>query len=104
MANVNVIVGQKVVLATVPTKSNLAADLVGSPTWITSDATVASIDPSPDGRTCQVTAKKTGSATVTASAQGAGALSANHTIVVTANNLATALALTVQSPPTTPQT
>ncbi|MGD9726568.1 MAG: hypothetical protein AB7L09_01250 [Nitrospira sp.] len=103
MANINVIVGQKVVLAVVPTKNSLAADLVSTPTWTTTDDTVAGIDPAADGRTCQVTAKKTGSATVTVNAQGAGALSANHTIVVAANNLATALGLTVQSPPTTPQ-
>lgn len=103
MANVNMLVGEKVVLAAVPTKNNLSADLVGIPTWTTSDATIAGLDPADDGRTCQVTAKKTGSATVTVNAQGAGALSANHTIVVTANNLATALGVTVQSPPTTPQ-
>lgn len=104
MATVEMLVGQKVVLALVPTANNLAADLVGIPTWTTSDATVAGIDPAADGRTCQVTAKKTGSATVTANAQGTGALNANHTILVTANNLATALGITIQSPPTTPQT
>lgn len=103
MATVNMLVGQKVVLALVPTNSNLAADLVGIPTWTTSDDTVASIDPADDGRTCQVTAKKAGSATVTANAQGTGALSANHTISVTGANLANALGITVQSPPTTPQ-
>ena len=103
MATVEMLVGQKVVLSLVPTAGALAADLVGIPTWSTGDATVAGIDPAPDGRTCQVTAKKTGSATVTANAQGTGALSANHTILVTANNLATALGITVQSPPTTPQ-
>lgn len=99
MAVVNMVVGQKVVLAIVATKNSLDADLVGPPTWTTSDATIAGINPAADGRTCEVTAKATGSATVTASAQGAGALNANHTITVTANNLATALSLTVQSPP-----
>lgn len=103
MATVQMIVGQKVVLAIVATKNSLDADLVGTPTWTTSDATVAGIDPAADGRTCEVTAKKTGSATVTANAQGATSLNANHTINVTANNLATALGLTIQSPPTPTQ-
>lgn len=103
MATVEMIVGQKVVLAIVATNSNLDADLVGTPTWTSSNTAIAGILPSPDGRTCEVTAKSTGSATVTASAQGAGALSANHTINVTANNLATALSLTLQSPPQPPQ-
>lgn len=99
MAIVNMIVGQKVVLAIVATKNSLDADLIGTPTWTTTNDTIAGISPAADGRTCEVTAKSTGSATVTANAQGAGALNANHTITVTANNLATALALTVQSPP-----
>jgi len=99
MATVNMIVGQKVILAIVKTKNSLDADLVGTPQWSTADATIAGIDPAPDGLTCEVTAKKAGSAVVTANAQGSGALSANHTISVTANNLADAIALTVQSPP-----
>ena len=93
------LVGQKVILAIVKTKNRLDADLVGTPQWNTADATIAGIEPAADGLTCQVTAKKTGSAVVTATAQGTGALSANHTIVVTANNLADAMSLTVQSPP-----
>jgi len=99
MATVNMIVGQKVILALVPTKSSLAADVVGTPQWSTANAAITGLLPAPDGRTCVVTAITTGSAVVTANAQGAGALSANHTILVTANNLATALAVTVQSPP-----
>jgi len=99
MATVNMIVGQKVILAIVPTKSSLAADVVGTPQWVTANAAITGLLPAPDGRTCEVTAKATGSAVVTASAQGSGALSANHTIQVAAGNLATALSLTVQSPP-----
>lgn len=102
MATVEMLVGQKVTLALVPTANNLSADLVGIPTWTTSDDTVAGILPADDGRTCLVTAKKAGTSTVTANAQGTGALSANHTISVAASNLATALGITVQSPPTAP--
>jgi hypothetical protein len=98
MAIVNMIVGQKVILAVVPTTNNLAADLVGTPTWITSSAAVAGVIPAPGGRTAEVTAKSVGSATVTVNAVGAGALIANHTITVTANNLATAMEVTVRSP------
>lgn len=99
MATVNMVLGQKVVLAIVATASNLSADLVGVPAWLTSNDAIATISPAADGRTCVVTAKGTGSATVTANAQGTGALSANHTIQVAASNLATAMSLTVQSPP-----
>jgi len=98
MADIDMLVGQKVILAIVATKSSLSADLVGIPTWTTSNDSIAGINPATDGRTCEVTAKGTGSATVTANAQGSGALSANHTIQVAANNLATALSLTVQRP------
>lgn len=103
MATIPMIVGQKVVLAIVATANNLDADLVGTPTWTTSDDSIATINPAADGRTCEVTAKGTGSATVTANAQGTGALSANHTILVTASNLASAMSLTIQSPPFPPQ-
>ena len=100
MATVELLSGQKVVLALVATRNRIAADLVGTPAWTTSDASIAGILPAADGLTCEVTAKATGSATVTASAQGSGALNANHTINVTANNLADALAITIQAPPT----
>lgn len=99
MATIDMLVGQKTVLAIVATKTNLAANLVGIPQWTTSDDTIAGLNPADDGLTCEVTAKKTGSATVTASAQGSGALSANHTITVAANNLADAISLTVQQLP-----
>ncbi len=99
MATVNLLIGQKVTLAIIKTKSGVDADLVGVPTWSTSNNAIAGVNPATDGLTCEVTAKAAGSATVTANAQGAGALSANHTITVAASNLATALALTVQQSP-----
>ena len=99
MATVDMLVGQKVTLAIVPTVSNADADLTGTPSWVSADATVASVNPAADGRTCEVTAKKVGSAVVTATAQGITSLNANHTINVTASNLATAIVLTIQQPP-----
>ena len=96
MATVNLLIGQKATLAIIKTKNGIDADLVGIPTWTTSNDAIAGINPAVDGLTCEVTAKAAGSATVTATAQGAGALTANHTITVTASNLATAIALTVQ--------
>ena len=99
MATVDMLVGQKVTLAIIKTKSGIDADLVGTPTWTTSNDAIASVTPAADGLTCEVAAKSTGSATVTASAQGSGALTANHTIQIAANNLADAIALTVQLQP-----
>lgn len=101
MATVNMLVGQKVTLAIIKTKNGMDADIIGTPFWSSSDSTIAVVTPASDGLTCEVTALATGSATVTASAQGSGPLTANHTIQVAAvnTNLATAMSLTVQSPP-----
>jgi len=98
------LVGQKVVLALVKTKNSLDADIVGIPRWTTANAAIADVEAADDGLTCQVTAKSAGSAAVTVNAIGASALNASHTIAVAAasTNLATAVAITVQSPPQLP--
>jgi hypothetical protein len=99
MATINMLVGQKATLAIIKTKNSLDAELVGTPTWTTGNPALVGLNPAPDGLTCEISAKGTGSTTVTANAQGAGALSANHTVTITADNLATALALTLEKPP-----
>lgn len=99
MAVIEMLVGQKLVVAALPTAGGIDADIVGKPLWSTSNAAIAVITPSADGRTCEVTAKSAGSATVGVSAQGASPLSASHTVQVSASNLATAIELTVQQPP-----
>lgn len=101
MATVDMLVGQKVIMALVKTKSGIDADIVGAPRWVTSNDAIVGVNPTDDGLTCEVTAKSVGSATVTATAQGATALNANHTIAVTAvsTNLATSLGITVQQAP-----
>jgi hypothetical protein len=95
MANVNLLVGERAKLSIVPTIGDIDADLVGIPTWSTADPGIVHLDPAEDGRTCVVTGKAVGSSVTTASAQGAGALTANHTVVVAASNLATAIVLSV---------
>jgi hypothetical protein len=106
MATIEMKVGEKVLLALAPTKNNLSADLQGIPQWVSANTAIATVQPSIDGLNCQVTAIGTGSTTVTATAQGATSLNANHTIQVAAanSNLATALAITIQSPPQLPTT
>ena len=101
MATINILVGQRVVLAALPTKGNISADLVGVPTWVATTPAKIGLEPSADGRTCEVIGKEAGTSVLTCSAQGAAPLAANHTISVAAvaSDLATALSLTVQSPP-----
>lgn len=99
MATINMLIGQKVTLAVVKTKAGIDADVVGIPSWSTTDATVAVISPSTDGLTCEVTAKASGSATVAVAAQGSGALNASHTVQVGSSNLADAVAITMIGPP-----
>lgn len=99
MANVDILVGEKIKLSIVPTLADLDADLLGTPTWVAADPTVVHLLPAPDGRTCEVTGKKAGSSLVTANAVGASALSANHTVVVAASNLADAITLSVENLP-----
>ena len=100
MATVNILVGDKVVLSVIKTKNGLDADLVGTPTWVAATPTIVDLAPADDGLTCEVTGKAVGSSVVTCNALGASALSANHTVAVAAANLATALSLSLQSPPT----
>jgi len=101
MATINMLVGQKVTLAIVKTAGSIDADVIGTPTWATANSALVGLLPAPDGLTCEVSAKAAGSTTVTASALGTSVLTANHTIAITAvtTNLATAIALTVESPP-----
>jgi len=102
MATITMIPFQKVVLAAVATKSGIAA-VTGIPAWTTSDSTLVALTPSSDGKTCEVKSKgPTGSCTVTCTALGATSLNANHTITIAAatTNLATALSITAQGPPT----
>ena len=96
MANINILVGQKVKLSIVPTVAKLEADLVGIPTWVAADPSKVGIAPAEDGLTCVVTGRAAGSSAVTATALGATSLNANHTIVVAASNLADAIALTAE--------
>ena len=95
MANVNLIVGEKAKLSIVPTLNDIDADIVGIPTWTTADPTIVHLAPAEDGRTCVVTGKKAGSSVTTVAAQGVSALTANHTVVVAASNLADTLVLSV---------
>jgi hypothetical protein len=99
MANVDILVGEKVRLSIVPTLTNIDADLVGTPTWSAASSVIAHLQPADDGLTCLVTGKSVGSTVVTASALGASALTANHNIVVAASNLANAIVLTVERNP-----
>lgn len=96
MANVNIVIGQKVKLAIVPTLSSLNAPISGIPTWVAADLSKVSITPAEDGRTCVVVGKAAGTSVVTASAVGASALTANHSIVVAAVALADAMTLSVE--------
>ena len=96
MANIEILVGEKVQLAIIPTLGGVDADIIGTPTWLAGTPANVHLFPSDDGRTCVVTGKAAGSSVVTASALGASAISANHTVVVSANNLATALAVSVE--------
>ena len=100
MANIEILVGEKVQLSIVPTLGGVDADIVGVPTWVAATPAKVHLNPSEDGRTCVVTGKVAGSSVVTVNAIGSGAITANHTVVVSANNLATALALTVERFPT----
>jgi hypothetical protein len=101
MATINMLVGQKVTLSIIPTKSGIDADLEGIPTWVAGNPALLGLLPAADGRTCEVSAKAVGSTTVTANAQGASPLSANHTIAVAAasSDLATAISLALEQPP-----
>jgi len=99
MADIDILVGEKVQLSIVPTLVDIDAELVGTPTWVAAAPAVVHLDPSEDGRTCVVTGRAVGSSVVTANAIGAGALSANHTVVVAASNLADAIVLTVERNP-----
>ena len=99
MATINILVGDKITLSAIPTKNSIDADLVGIPTWVAAAPAVVHLEPADDGLTCVVTGKSAGSSLVTCNAQGASPLSANHTVAVAANNLATALSLSVKSPP-----
>lgn len=102
MATITLLPGQKVVLAARTTKSSVNAPIVGLPVWTNSDATLVSITPSVDGRTCEVRSKGgLGSATVTCTATGAGAITDNVTITIVAATtpLATALTIGAQGPP-----
>ena len=92
---------QKVTLSSIRTKDGIAAR-TGVPQWTTSDATLVALTPSLDGSTCEVKAKgPTGSCTVTCSAAGATALTANETITIASatTNLATAMSLAANGPP-----
>jgi hypothetical protein len=101
MATIDILVGQKVTLSTVATRTKIAAELVGIPVWTTGDATVTGLVPAEDGLSCVVWGKKVGSTAVTCNAQGTTSLSANHTVAVAAaaNILANELVLTVARQP-----
>lgn len=100
MADIDILVGQKVTLSIVPTIASssglVSADLVGTPTWVAADPDIVGVVPANDGLSAVVIGKAAGSSVVTANAVGASGLSANHTVVVTANNLATAITLTAE--------
>jgi len=96
MANIEILVGEKVQLSIVPTLNRADADIIGIPTWVAATPAAVHLYPSEDGRTCIVTGKAVGSSVVTVTALGASSITANHTVVVSASNLATALAVTVE--------
>lgn len=95
MANVDILIGQKLTLSIAPTLNDLDAPITGIPRWTAANLARVSIRPAADGRTCVVTGKTAGTSVVTAFVEAASSLSANHTMVVAAVGLADTLAITV---------
>jgi hypothetical protein len=99
MATIFMTPTQQVQLSVIATfGAGIAATVVGTPAWTTSNTTLLFLTPSSDGTTCVVQSRgPTGSATVTVSVQGVSPLTASITITVNPSSSTLASALSIQA-------